>query len=93
MQKLVLHNQSLLDLVLNHCGCLDSLLVIAILNGLSITDDLVPGQIVTIPSDSIVDTVIRDYYYLNNITPAFAIQIQNNISTDYVFPYTFPLSF
>ncbi|WP_295668637.1 hypothetical protein [uncultured Mucilaginibacter sp.] len=73
MQKTVFHNQSLIDFSLNHCGCLDSLLMVALANGLSITDDLVAGQVLTIPSDAIIDTTIRDYFYAKNVIPALWI--------------------
>lgn len=92
MQKTVFHNQSLIDFLLNHCGCLDSLLMVAIANGLSITDDLVAGQVLTIPNDAIVDTDIRDYYYIQNEIPAFGLNVKISNNLGYEFG-EFPISF
>ena len=41
MQVVVLHNQSLLDLALQHTGTIESIFELAMLNNLSITDDVV----------------------------------------------------
>ena len=38
MQVVVLHNQSLLDLALQHTGTIESIFELAMLNNLSITD-------------------------------------------------------
>lgn len=91
MTKKILHNQSLIDFVLNHCGCLDSLLLIATTNNLSITDELLPGQNLIIPNEAIIDKNIRDYYYTKNIIPACGFPVKNKIN--YVFPYGFPINF
>ena len=91
MQKVVLHNQSLLDFTLNHCGSLESILLIAIANHLSITDELTPGQILTIPNNVIVDTDIRDYYYEKNIKPAGGYPKKDK--KHYAFAYEFAIQF
>ena len=49
MQVVVLHNQSLLDLALQHTGTIESIFELAMLNNLSITDDVVAGKVLTIP--------------------------------------------
>ena len=48
MQVEVLHNQSLLDLALQHTGTIESIFELAMLNNLSITDDVVAGKVLTI---------------------------------------------
>ena len=48
MQVVVLHNQSLLDLALQHTGTIESVFELAMLNNLSITDDVVAGKVLTI---------------------------------------------
>jgi hypothetical protein len=91
MNYKVLHNQSLLDFTLNHCGSLESILTIATVNNLSITDELIPGQVLNIPSDVIVDSYIRDYYYQKNIKPACGYpKIKDN---ELEFPYEFAIQF
>jgi hypothetical protein len=70
MQKTVLHNQSLLDFTLHHCGKLESLFDLAISNGKSITEELVPGTLLEVPDtvDKAVDIV--NFYKFKNIEPA-----------------------
>ena len=78
MTKTVLHNQSLFDFVLHHCGCLNSLLLVASVNNISITAVLVPGQTLEIPNDAIVDNDIKNYYTIKNIIPAGDLVVKNN---------------
>ena len=74
MTKQVLNNQSVIDFHLNHCGDLTDVLKTVIANGISITDDLTPGQIMVIPDEAIIDTDIRDYFYNKQIIPAAGIR-------------------
>lgn len=46
MQITVAHNQTLADMALQGSGQLDVLVQLALLNGMGITDRLVPGQVV-----------------------------------------------
>lgn len=70
MQITVLHNQSLLDLALQHTGTIESIFELAILNEKSITDDMVAGASLLIGEISNKD--ILSYYTAKNIQPATA---------------------
>ncbi|OON67806.1 hypothetical protein [Hymenobacter sp. CRA2] len=47
--------QSLLDIVIQEMGCVDGLFELAATNGLTITDDLVPGQLLMVPASDTAD--------------------------------------
>ena len=66
----VLHNQSLLDLALQHTGTIESIFELAVLNDKSITDDMVAGTSLLIGEISNKD--ILAYYTAKNIQPATA---------------------
>jgi hypothetical protein len=70
MQKQVLHNQSLLDFTLHHCGTLDALLKAAIENNKSITSELIPSEELIVPK-GIVSNDIVQFYSSKGIKPAF----------------------
>jgi len=67
----VLSRQSVFDLAIQQCGCIEAAFDIAQLNNISITDDLLPGQELLMPTA--VDTKTATYYAINGITPATAI--------------------
>ena len=67
----VLHNQSLLDFTLQHCGTLDALFQTAITNSISITSEIVSGSELLIPVDALVDNDILQFYSIKGIKPAF----------------------
>lgn len=62
MQKQVLHNQSLLDLAVQHNGTVMSVFELAIANGFSITEELVPGQYADVPESALMDTELVGYF-------------------------------
>ena len=70
MQVEVLHNQSLLDLALQHTGTIESIFELAMLNNLSITDDVVAGKVLTIPTETFTNNDILTYYIAKKIQPA-----------------------
>lgn len=72
----VLHNQSLLDVMLQHTGSLASIFDVAMANGLSITSDLTPGQLLEIPKGVETDKDILNYYAAKKVQPATAIAYQ-----------------
>ena len=45
----ILHNQSLLDIAIQHTGAVENTFAIAVANGLSLTDDLPAGAEIKIP--------------------------------------------
>ena len=66
----VLHNQSLLDLALQHTGTIESIFEMAVLNEKSNTDEIVAGASLLIGEISNKD--ILNYYTTKNIQPATA---------------------
>jgi hypothetical protein len=70
MQKIIiLYNQSLLDVAIQHTGGIESLFDFAIENGLSVTDDLKVGHFLT--STKIVNNNdVVQYYKDRNTQPA-----------------------
>jgi len=70
----VLHNQSLLDLALQHTGTIESIFEFAAFNEKSVTDDMVAGTPLNVPpfSASARNKDILAYYMAKNIQPATA---------------------
>ena len=74
MQVPVRNNQSLFDIALQTLGCTEAAFDIALINGISITDELLTGQILQIPSMSgYTQRRNAEYYTINGIMPATAI--------------------
>ncbi|WP_448672436.1 hypothetical protein [Sphingobacterium multivorum] len=69
-----LHNQSVLDFVLQHTGSISGAVEFAVTNGISVTDDLVIGQTYFIPDEIDTDTDISDYYDRNDYVPAGGVE-------------------
>ncbi|WP_312357275.1 hypothetical protein [Sphingobacterium multivorum] len=69
-----LHNQSVLDFVLQHTGSISGAVAFSVVNGISITDDLVIGQTYFIPEEIDTDTDISDYYDRNDYVPAGGVE-------------------
>ncbi len=67
----VTSKQGLFDVALQHCGVMEAAYDIAMLNGVSLTDDLTNGQPLDIPAS--VDKGVREYYEAGGIKPATAI--------------------
>lgn len=70
----VLHNQSLLDLALQHTGTIESVFELAVLNEKSVTDDMVAGASLNVPplSEGARNKDILAYYTAKNLQPATA---------------------
>ena len=69
-----LHNQSLLDLALQHTGTIESIFELAVLNEKSVTDDMVAGASLNVPplSEGARNKDILSYYTAKKIQPATA---------------------
>lgn len=76
-QIIALHNQSLLDVAIRHCGTVEAITDIAILNNISITDELVPGQLITIPAKDYGYQNVVDFFEVNKKQPATALTVEN----------------
>jgi hypothetical protein len=70
MQKQVLHNQSLLDFTVHHCGKFDSLVALAISNGISPTAEILPGTLLEVPDTIDKADDIVNFFMVKNIEPA-----------------------
>lgn len=75
MNAVVLNRQSLLDIALQHTGKVENAFGIAVANGISITDDLIVGGVLSISDDMTKNNDILSYYTAKNIQPATAIQM------------------
>ena len=69
MKVKVLQRQSLADIALEVYGDLSGLPGIARENGISMTDDLVPGTVLICP-DVVYDNYLQNYVRKNGIKPA-----------------------
>lgn len=72
-QIVALNNQTLLDVAIRHCGTVEAIVEIAILNNISITDDLAPGQLIQIPVKDYGNQEVVNYFTLNKVEPATAL--------------------
>lgn len=67
-----LHNQSLLDLALQHTGTIESVFEFAEANNLNITDDVQAGTPLYLGEGLEVRNEILSYYTAKNLQPATA---------------------
>ena len=67
-----LHNQSLLDLALQHTGTIESVFEFAEANTLNITDDVQAGKTLVLPAEAFSNKDILNYYTAKNLQPATA---------------------
>jgi len=77
MSITVLINQSLLDVAIRYFGTVEAVLAIAILNNISITQELVPGQILEIPDSDYGYQEIVTFFNVNKKQPATALTEEN----------------
>lgn len=82
MQVIALHNQNLLDISIQHTGSVDNCFIIAVANGLCISDDLTPGQEIVIPDDVVINNEILNYYTAKEIQPATAYPLSAGEETE-----------
>jgi hypothetical protein len=73
MEIIALHNQTLADITIRHCGTIEALADIAILNNISITTDLYAGQIIQIPLKDYGNQEVVNYFVANKVEPATAL--------------------
>ncbi len=73
MEIRALEGQSLLDIALIVYGATEGAWNLALDNDLSLTDNLIPGQIVAYYPEKIINKQIVEYYRTNGIKPATAL--------------------
>jgi len=64
----VLQGQTLIDIAIQELGSAEGAFELAVLNGLSVTDDLDPGRELQLPA--VVNRSIAEYYANKGIKPA-----------------------
>ena len=69
----ILHNQSLLDLAVQHTGAMENTFALAVANGLSLTDDLPAGIEIKLPDSVNKDSDVLNYYSAKRLQPATAV--------------------
>ena len=72
MTIIALHNQSLLDLALQHTGTIESVFEFAEANSINITDDVQAGKTLVLPAEVFSNKDILNYYTAKNLQPATA---------------------
>lgn len=82
MKIIALHNQTLLDIAIRHCGTVEAVLDIAVLNNVSITDDLVPGQLLNLPTKDYGAQEVINFFELNQMEPATALTEEQKALTE-----------
>ena len=73
MTTIILHNQSLLDLAVQHTGAVENTFALAVVNGLSLTDDLPAGAEIKLPDSVNKDNDLLNYYSAKRLQPATAV--------------------
>ena len=73
MTTIILHNQSLLDLAVQHTGAVENTFALAVATGLSLTDDLPAGAEIKIPDSANKDNDVLNYYTSKRLQPATAV--------------------
>jgi hypothetical protein len=89
-----LQNQSLLDIAIQEFGSAEAAFDIALLNDLSITDELTAGQVLEIPffeKMEFANRPIADYYKNRGLKPATALS--ENADENGIFDDTFDETF
>jgi hypothetical protein len=73
MTERVLHNQSILDMAIQHTGTVENSFSIAIANGISISDALDSGLSLHIPETLQKNADMYNYYTAKEIKPATCV--------------------
>jgi LysM repeat protein len=82
MQVTVLNNQSLFDVAIQYYGTVEASVSIAILNGISITDELVPGQVLNVPVIDYGFSDVANYFNIEKIEPATGTSVYDIYNED-----------
>lgn len=79
---MILQNQSLLDISIQEYGNLEGLYDLALTNNISVTDALMPGNVLDIPNIETKTPDIKRYYKNKDLHPATAITANKKITAD-----------
>ena len=72
MTTIILHNQSFLDLAIQHTGSVENAFILALQNGKSLTDDLVAGEQLYLENTK-NNKDILSYYQSKKLQPATGV--------------------
>ena len=72
MTTIILHNQSFLDLAIQHTGSVENAFVLALQNGKSLTDDLVAGEQLSLENPKNSKDILS-YYQSKKLQPATGV--------------------
>ena len=72
MTTIILHNQSILDLAIQHTGSVENAFILALQNGKSLTDDLVAGEQLYLENTK-NNKDILSYYQSKKLQPATGV--------------------
>ena len=73
----VLSGQTLFDIAIQSCGGTEAAFELSLLNGLNLTDELIPGQELVLPD--VVNADIALYFKNKNIQPATLLTVQAQV--------------
>ena len=73
MTAKVLHNQSILDIAIQHTGSVFNAFAIATANNMAVSETLIAGNYISIPDNVLNDESILNYYNAKNIKPATSL--------------------
>lgn len=74
MEKItVLQGQTLIDLAIRYYGSAEGAFALAVKNGLAVTDDLRPGQIIEYDPAEVINSAMVDYWRKQNMESASGI--------------------
>lgn len=83
MKITILHNQSLLDLAIQHTGTAENAFDLALANNRSLTDDLQAGESLGLTTHGIQPNKdILNYYQSKKLQPATGINYQSSTIND-----------
>ncbi len=72
MTTIILHNQSFLDLAIQHTGSVENAFILALQNGKSLTDDLVAGEQLYLENTKNNQDILS-YYQSKKLQPATGV--------------------
>lgn len=65
----MVHGQTMADIAIQECGCLEAVCDIARINGIPVTGTLTDGEVLRLP-DNEYNAKMRRYYEVNGVKPA-----------------------
>lgn len=88
MKVTVIQGQSLVDVAMRVYGSAEGVFALAEENGLSVTDEIFPGQVLSYEPANVIEKSVSDYYDANGVSPVTAF-----VNPERVFDETFDSTF